>query len=142
MFGYKEKVKDKIYNYVKTNYTKISNDDFVLGAMPYNFRCHLNSVQAIHEKKADKVFLVIAIERDNYKNIIVHFINQQKNGKYIDNTWGWTHKHWNYYIIREIEESEFNNITVILTSTQTMLVENHSNSFLRWINRVDVNNFV
>lgn len=139
--SYCDKVRDRIYDYVKTNYTKINKDDFELGQIYYNRRCHLNAVQAIHENKASKVFLVVATEKENYKNIIVHFINQESD-KYIDNTWGWTHKKWNYYIVREIDESEFDNIDIVLTSAKKSLVDNHSNSLMRKLSKIVADDFI
>lgn len=135
--SYKDRVLDKIYNFCKTNYKKIDDDKFELGDNHHNRRCQLNAVQSVYENKSEKVYLCIAINKDNYKNIVVHFINKNKSGMYIDNTWGWTHKKFNYYIIRKVSKDEYDNIDVILNSTKDTLVEQSSNGLLRWLFRID-----
>jgi hypothetical protein len=128
---YIEAVKHKIWDYVVTNYSKVDIGDFVLGEMPYNYKCFLNCVQKVKEGKAERVFACVAMERNNWKNIIVHFINQLSDGKYQDNTWGYTYEENDYYIIREINPSEYAKIETIFTSIQETLVKSHSSKFIR-----------
>jgi hypothetical protein len=131
---YIESIKFKIYDYVVANYTKV--DGFVLGDIPYNFRCHLNSVQKVREGKAQKVYACIAIKKSDWKDIIVHFINQLEDGTYQDNTWGWTHDEYNYYLVKEIPESEFNHIGDVLQGLQISLIKANSSAFLRKLLRI------
>jgi len=99
----KQSIFEAIRNYAITNYKKINIEDFVLGDIPYNYKCHLNSVQKVKENKAEKVFLCVAIDKDD-DSLCVHFINQLNNGKYQDNTWGWLYEQNDYYIIKEVEK--------------------------------------
>lgn len=133
----KEKILERILNYVTVNYNKLDKSDFVIGEIPYNFRCHLNSVQKVKEGKAAKVFLCIAIQKSD-STIIVHFINQLDDGKYIDHTWGWIHEFYDYYIIKEVVESEFSTIGKVLESAKYALINGNSNWLERKISRTDL----
>lgn len=127
----KIKILQAIKDYVITNYKKININEFKLGESLFNRRCHINSIQKVKEGKAKKVFLCFTV--DNNNSLCIHFINQLKNGKYQDNTWGWLYEQTDYYIIREIDRSEYNNIWAILDSTREMLFNLHSNKFQRFI---------
>ncbi|MBX4152360.1 hypothetical protein, partial [Paenibacillus lautus] len=104
----KDKIKKRIGTYVKTHFRKINPEDFVLGEINYTHRCHLNAVQKIREGKAIKVFSCIAIDKEDETSVVVHFINQNEEGKFVDHTWGWMMQHYNYYLIKEIEDVEQN----------------------------------
>jgi hypothetical protein len=133
---YLNKVLNRIRQHVMINYKKIDTNNFILGEIPYNYRCHLNAVQKVEEGKADKVYVCITINKNDNTDITAHFINQLSNGKYVDHTWGWLYKWYDYYLIREIDKSEFNNIGEILESLKESLVVSNSNSFLRWLHRI------
>lgn len=126
---YKEKLLNKIINYTICNYTKLDTKNFKLGEIPYNFRCHLNSVQKVKENKADEVYLCMTLNED-YKDPIIHFINKKDN-TYMDNTWGWLYEENNYYIIRKINENEYNNIGNILEITRQSLLDLYSKKWVR-----------
>lgn len=124
-----KKVKNKIHHYVISNYEKLDPSQFDLGEINYTHRCHLNAVQKVREGKAEKVYSCVAVDKDNKDVIIVHFINQTKDGKFIDHTWGWMKEHYDYYLIKEIKENEQNNIWRILSSTKEFLFELNSTWF-------------
>lgn len=126
---YINSIKHKIWDYSVANYIRV--DDFTLGELTYNYKCYLNAVQKVKEGKASKVFACVAIDKTDWKIIIVHFINQLKNGKYQDNTWGYTQEEANYYLIREIKESEFSTIEQIFASIQESLVKANSSKLIR-----------
>jgi len=126
----------RIRKYAITNYTKLNTDNFVLGEAPFNRRCHLNSVQKIKEDKAKKVFLCFAIDNDDNSQC-VHFINQLEDGKYQDNTWGWRYDQNEYYIIKEVEQSEYKDIWNLLNDTKEMLLNLNSNWLERLLFRID-----
>lgn len=66
--------------------------------------CHKNSVHEAIKNKDDSVVMCMYIDGD-YP--IIHFINQDKNGHYVDNTLGeWSEK-YNYYFIKLINKDEF-----------------------------------
>jgi hypothetical protein len=131
----KEKIVHKIQTYARSQYKKLNNDDFVLGENPHNYRCQLNAVQKVKECKAEKVFLCYAIQKDDSFSC-VHFINQLVDGKYQDNTWGWLYQDYDYYLIREVDESEYDYINDILTDTKKALYDLYANWFDKYILRV------
>jgi len=134
----KENIFQAIRNYAITNYTKVNIENFILGDAPFNNKCHLNAVQKVKEGKVDKVYLCFAIDKDDNSQCI-HFINQLKDGKYQDNTWGWLYEHTDYYIIKEVEKSEYDKIWTLLNDTKEMLLNLHSNWFQRFIFRINKN---
>jgi hypothetical protein len=133
---YIKSIKSKIYDYVVANYRKIDPDNFVLGDIPYNYKCHLNPIQKVKEGKADRIYSCICINKNNWQEIVIHFINQLNDGKFQDNTWGWLYQDYSYYIVREIDKSEHNNISNIFDGLRATLVKNNSNSFLRKVLRI------
>lgn len=138
--NYKEKVMINIANQCRLLYTPIDKNDMALGELKYNRKCHLNSVQAVKEKIAEKVFLAVTIDKNN--GVVVHFINKNNLGQFIDNTLGWSYEELDYYLVREIKPNEFCRIGDLLNSMKKYLVYNNSNWLLRKIHRIDYNNFV
>ncbi|WP_431785950.1 hypothetical protein [Paenibacillus lactis] len=134
----KDKIKKRIGTYVKTHFTKINPEDFILGEINYTHRCHLNAVQKVKEGKAAKVFSCVAIDKDDDAGVVVHFINQTKEGKFVDHTWGWMSQHYNYYLIKEIEDIEQNTIWKSLIYTKESLFNLHSNWFERLFANKDI----
>jgi len=132
----KQNIFKAIKNYAITNYKKINIEDFVLGDAPFNNKCHLNSVQKIKENKAEKVYLCFAIDKDDNSQC-VHFINQLKDNKYQDNTWGWLYEHTDYYIIKEVDKNEYDKIWLLLNDTKIMLLNLHSNCLQRFIYKIN-----
>ena len=115
--------------------------DFVIGEAPFNYRCHLNSVQKVKQGLASKVLLCFAIDQTDNSQC-VHFINQLEHGKYQDNTWGWRYEDSDYYLIREIDPSEFREIWNVLSSAKEALVSPNRTWFEKHILRIKSNNFI
>ena len=132
---YINSIKSRVYDQVVANYRKI--DGFTLGELSYNYKCHLNAVQKVKEGKATKVLACIAINKKDWKEIIVHFINQLDDGKYQDNTWGWVYEDYNYYAVKEVAESEYDSIGGVLSGLQDSLVESNSNALIRKILKIN-----
>ncbi len=109
----------------------LSHDDFKLGKNFYNSRCHINSVQDVMEKNSEKVYLVIIYNENSSPKVIVHFINQDKNEQYVDNTFGWTFKEFKYFCVREIKPEEFDNISNILGNMKNELKNKNCNILFR-----------
>jgi hypothetical protein len=128
---YIKAVKSKIYDYVVMNYKLMDESKFVLGEIPYNYKCHLNSIQKVKEGKAKKVIACVTVEKSTWENIIVHFINELDDGTCQDNTWGWTYKDQNYYFVKELSADEFDNIDNLLGYLQACLLRSNSS----WITR-------
>jgi hypothetical protein len=133
---YKEKILERIRQFVISNYRKIDNDKFIMGDLPYNYKCHLNSIQRVKEGRASKVYSCIAIHKNDRNTIVLHFINQLLDGKFQDNTWGFLFSEYDYYIIREINESEYISIGEIFESIRESLVKSNSNWLLRKLFRI------
>ena len=122
------KIKNKIVNYVKSNYKLLDSSKFLNGKTYCNHRCHLNAVQEAYEN-GDKVFLAVCIGNGE---VIVHFINQDSKGHYIDNTLGWYGKElYDYYLVKEVSKSEYKTIWNLLTNTKKMLINTNSS----WLER-------
>ena len=135
---YLKRILKLIRQYVISNYKKIDNDKFIMGDMPFNYKCHLNAVQNVKIGKADKVYACITIAKKDEGNIVIHFINQLPDGRYQDNTWGWLYEFYDYYVVREVDPSEYSDIGEILDSIRGSLVKGSSNWFLRKFFRVDL----
>ena len=64
--------------------------------------------------------------------MFVHFINQDSKGNYIDNTLGWYGQElYDYYLVREVNKSEYRTIWKLLTNTKKTLININSS----WIER-------
>ena len=133
---YIKAIKSKIYDYVVMNYPMLDESKFVLGEINYTYKCHLNAVQKAKEFNSIKVIACVAVEKDKWENIIIHFINQLGNGSYQDNTWGWLYKGWNYYFVREISPNEYDQIENLLGYYQDCLLRSNSNTFIRKLFRI------
>ena len=137
----KEDIFQRIKTYAITNYQKLDTKDFVLGDMPYNFRCHLNAVQKVKEGKATKVFSCYSFDKEDNSQCI-HFINQLEDGKYQDNTWGWRYSQNEYYIIKEILPDEQEHIWDQLSGLKEMIVKANSSKFERFIYKIKPENVI
>ena len=136
-----KKIHQKIKKYILANYSKINKEDMVLGEGIWNRRCHLNSVQKIKDpsnSEVVKVWLCVFIDI-NYNEINIHFINQLYNKKYQDNTLGWQYTYCDYYLIKEVDISEFYAIGELLENTKDSLWNLHSNWFDRNILKLKSN---
>ena len=132
---YIKAIKRRIFDYVAANYQRIGG--FVMGDGMFNYKCHVNAVQRAKEGKAVKVYACIAVYKNDWSNIVVHFINQLDDGTYQDNTWGWEYDQWRYYLVKEVHEDEFNEIEYVLEGLQKTLVKDHSSAFLRKLLRIE-----
>jgi len=101
----KKKITDKalslVSKHIENNFKAIPKEDMVLGTGLFNQRCNANTTQNAYEK-GYKLFLVYAIEDQDKTDVIVHVINQNTEGKYVDTTLGYMYLNHTYYIVREI----------------------------------------
>lgn len=106
---FNEKAKREIIEYLELTRKPIKVKS---GKCRYNFRCQMNAVHEAINNKEKKIAMCIYIH-DNYP--IIHFINVDKRGKFIDNTLGnWSVK-YDYYLIRYIKKKDFYDIDDIFT---------------------------
>jgi hypothetical protein len=137
---YIKAVKRRIYDYVVSNYERM--DGFIMGAGIWNYKCHVNSVQAVKEGKAERVIACITVFNNDWKEIIVHFVNQLEDGHYQDNTWGFEFDQYRYYYVKEVDPIEFNEIENVLDGLQKTLIKNHSSWFLRKLYGIKLDSFI
>ena len=77
------------------------------GMCRYNYRCQMNSVHEALNNNQNKIAMCFYFDENHP---IIHFLNIDDEGNYIDNTLGRWSETYNYYLIRTIEnESFFNN---------------------------------
>lgn len=57
----------------------------------------------------------------------MHFINKNSDEKFVDNTWGWTYEFYDYYFLRELYESEYNNISDLLNDVRKIIYDINCN---------------
>jgi len=100
-----------ICHYKKIPFEKVAKASFALS----NSSCHHNAVAAVNSGRADIVIMVWAGKSDG----CIHFINRKGN-EYFDETWH-DYKDQNYYIIRIIEEPEYEYIVDLLNASKRMM---------------------
>lgn len=122
----KQKIKQRIVNYVKSNYQILDKDKFIKGKTYLNARCHLNAVQSAYDNNYE-VLLVVCIGNNE---VFVHFINKDLKENYIDNTLGWYGQElYDYFLIRKVNVTEYKKIWNLLVDTKKMLIALNSNWF-------------
>jgi len=104
-----DKARKIIKGMVIANHQKIKVSP---GLCRYNFRCHMNAVHDAIDKKQNEIAMCIYFD-DNYP--IIHFLNVDKKGKYIDNTLGNWASTYDYYLIRHIEKDSFFQVNEIFS---------------------------
>lgn len=97
----------KIKNFATTNLQKIN---VLPGTCRYNFRCHNNAVHDAINEQQNEIAMCIYID-NNYP--VIHFLNIDKDGNYIDNTLGNWAVTYQYYLVKHISKSDFFNIITI-----------------------------
>jgi len=112
-----KKAKEIIKEIVIKNYSKIKVNS---GICRYNFKCHHNAVHDAINDKQDKIAMCFYIDND-YP--IIHFINIDENGKYIDNTLGNWSSIYDYYLIKYIEKDKFFQVNDIFSEYRKELNE-------------------
>ena len=136
---YKSKVAARIKEYCQSNYNRVSKSKMKMGKGLFNNRCQLNAVQMVKDGLMKSVYSCVCIDDGDYP--IIHFINLSHDNKFIDNTLGFNYENYDYYIIRKIDESEFNDMNDLLMTTKKTLINQHSSKLMKLILRVDEYNW-
>ena len=110
-----EKQIRQIVEYITSNHNKI---DVKAGVCRYNFRCSFNAVHDALENDEDELAMCVYVD-DEYP--IIHFININKDGEYIDNTLGHWSERVDFYLVRNIKKDEFWDVNDIFTSYRNYL---------------------
>ena len=79
----------------------------------YNFRCQMNAVHEALNKNQDKIAMCFYLDGD-YP--IIHFINVNDKGEYVDNTLGRWSETFDYYLIRLIDKDSFFKINDVFSA--------------------------
>jgi len=107
---FNERAKKEIHEFVKLNYKQM---EVIGGKCRYNFRCHMNAVHDAIDNDEKRLALCMYIHGDHP---IIHFVNIDKDGTYIDNTLGhWSSAH-KYYFVRDVKEKEFFDVNSTLST--------------------------
>ena len=96
-------------DHVLKNYSEI---EVTPGKCRYNYRCQQNAVHDAMVNGDSQVAMCLYTGDDHP---IIHFINVDKSGKYIDNTFGqWSSRH-KYYLVKHVSDGEFFSVNNIFT---------------------------
>jgi len=107
---FEEKVKTLVKNIVLTTMTKI---EVKSGLCRYNYRCQLNAVHDALNNNQDEIAMCFYFH-NGYP--IIHFINIDDKGNYVDNTLGQWSQTFDYYLIKRIKRESFLDIDDVFTS--------------------------
>lgn len=135
---YKNSVKRKIQSYCGTTFERIPKSQMKLGKALFNHRCQLNAVQQVKKGKMTEVYSCVCMSDSTFP--VIHFVNKDKNGMYVDNTLGYQYEYYDYYIIKKIDESEFHKMDDILMDTKRSLINIHSNKMINKLFKVTEEN--
>lgn len=107
---FNEESKEFVKNMVIATMPKINVQS---GACRYNFRCQLNAVHDALNNNQEYVAMCFYFDGNHP---IIHFLNVDSDGNYIDNTLGRWSETFEYYLIRLIEKDSFFNIEKIFSA--------------------------
>jgi len=113
-----KKAEDLVRNLIVATMPKITVKS---GLCRYNYRCQLNAVHDALNDDQDKIAMCFYFKDSRP---IIHFINVDNEGNYIDNTLGRWSETFDYYLIRFIEKKSFFKIEKIFTAYRNELVSN------------------
>ena len=114
----------RVCRHVRSKYTMI---DVEAGNGMFNFRCHDNAVQFAKTHEGYGIAEVLYID---HEQAYLHYVNT-KDGKFIDNTLGWRANHLEYYRIRDIHPSDYNQIGAEFNRG----LDDWTEQFTRWFDR-------
>lgn len=86
----------------------------------YNRKCFMNAIEAVNLGKATGVVECVLICGENEP--VLHYINMDADGNYIDYTLGRQFLSYDYHYIRSIKETDYDNIWSIFRKARFDLV--------------------
>jgi hypothetical protein len=104
------------------------------GLCRYNFRCHLNAVNDAVINNEDSIAMCFYLHEDEP---IIHFLNVNKEGEYIDNTLGIWSTEYEYYFIKFINKNDFFSVRDIFTDYREEL-HYRLPFYIRWFVKKDI----
>jgi len=105
-----ELAKKEIKSHAIGNYQKIPVKS---GKILWNFRCQLNAVHEALNNNEDRIAMTMYFDGDLP---IIHFLNVNKDGEFIDNTLGRWSETYDYYLIKFINKEDFFDIDSFFTA--------------------------
>ena len=98
------------------------------GICRFNYRCHANAVNDAVVANQDRIAMCFyLIDNDP----ILHFVNINEEGEYIDNTIGVWAERYDYYLIRIIDKEQFFDILDIFVNYRKEL-RSRLPLYVRW----------
>lgn len=110
MEHFNKKAKKFIKNMIIATMPKINVKS---GKCRYNFRCQMNAVHEVLNKNQDKIAMCFYFDDEHP---IIHFINVNDKGEYVDNTLGRWSETFDYYLIRLIDKDSFFKINDVFSA--------------------------
>ena len=96
----------------------------------FNFRCYENAVEYARLNPDHKVIEVMYLESG--PSAVLHYINQDPDGNYLETTLGFRADSVEYYKLREIPVADYPNIGWVFNTT----LEYWTNTRLKWWHRL------
>lgn len=113
---------------VRKRYTPIK---VTSGKCRYNFRCQMNAVHEAIRRGDEKISMSIYLDALDNDTPIIHFLNVESDGTFVDNTLGeWSSQH-EYFHVKYISIDDFFNVNHIFREFVREL--RHSLGWLRFI---------
>ena len=103
------------------------------GVCRYNFRCQYNAVHDALNENHERIAMCFYID-GSYP--IIHFVNYDNDGNYIDNTFGRWSETQDYYLIRIIKKTDFFSVDEIFTAYGKELKRNLP-FYVRWFSSIE-----
>lgn len=113
---FNEKAMDLVNQYVVAECEKIVVQP---GLCRFNYKCQMNAVHEALLNKDEKIAMVFYY--DYGKRPILHFINVDKDGIFVDNTLGQWTSSYEYYFIRFIYKESFRDINQVFSAYRNQI---------------------
>lgn len=88
----------------------VTGKEILMGIAPINYKCYYNTVQKVKEGADLEVWACIYWDNDTNNAYVLHFLNRDKDGNFIENTLGYLKDENSYYILRQFREPEFDHV--------------------------------
>ena len=102
------------------------------GVCRYNFRCQYNAVHDALNENHERIAMCFYLD-GSYP--VIHFVNYDNEGSYIDNTFGRWSEMRDYYLIKIIEKVDFFSVDEIFTAYRKELKRGLP-FYIRWFSSV------
>lgn len=125
-------IQTRLREHVKSRYNRIT-------VTPkqglFNFRCYWNAVQYSHDHPETSVVEVVYLD-EGYP--VLHYINKHKeSGEFYETSMGYLAKQFDYYMIRDVPEDEYDNINNVFIDACDAWLYQFTNWFDRKILGID-----